>query len=272
MKLIDRVNDSIAYIRSKTASNPSIAVILGSGLGEYADNLEEKVAIPYEDIPHFPTLSVEGHKGQLVFGKIHGKEVVCMQGRLHFYEGKGMHAATYAVRVFTKLGVKILFTTNATGGLNENFKPGDLMIIKDHINFMGDNPLIGENEADFGDRFPDMTNLYDPELIKIAEKTAEEIGINIQKGVFIGYSGPNFETPAEIKLFRFFGADNVGMSTIPETIVAKHGKMRVLSISAITNMAAGILEQPLNHEEVLEMGEKMKPTFKKLVDGIIEKI
>ena len=272
MKLIDRVNESIAYIRTKTNADPKVALILGSGLGDYADELEDKVVIPYGDIPHFPTLSVEGHKGQLVFGKIHGKEVVCMQGRLHFYEGKGMYATTYAIRVFTKLGIEILFTTNATGGLNKDFRPGDLMIITDHINFMGDNPLIGENEDEFGDRFPDMTNLYDRDLVKIAEDTASKLNINIKKGVFIGYSGPNFETPAEIKLFRSFGADNVGMSTIPETIVAKHGKMRVLSISAITNMAAGILDQPLNHVEVLEMGEKMKPAFKSLVDGIIENI
>lgn len=272
MKLIDRVNESIAYIRTKTNSNPKLALILGSGLGDYADALEDKVIIPYGDIPHFPTLSVEGHKGQLVFGKIHGKEIVCMQGRLHFYEGKGMHATTYAVRVFTKLGIEVLFTTNATGGLNKDFRPGDLMIITDHINFMGDNPLIGENESEFGDRFPDMTNLYDSGLVKISEEAAGEIGINIKKGVFIGYSGPNFETPAEIQLFRLFGADNVGMSTVPETLVARHGKMKVLSISAITNMAAGILDQPLNHLEVLEMGEKMKPLFKKLVDKIIEKI
>ena len=272
MKLIDRVNESIAYIKSKTKLNPKVAIILGSGLGEYADALEEKTIVTYDEIPHFPTLSVEGHKGQLVFGKIHGKEIVCMQGRPHFYEGKGMKSVAYPVRVFTKLGVEVLFTTNATGGLNKDFRPGDLMIITDHINFMGDNPLIGENESEFGDRFPDMTNLYNSELVKIAENSAKEIGINIKKGVFIGYSGPNFETPAEIRLFRNFGADNVGMSTIPEVIVAKHGNMKVLSISAITNMAAGILDQPLNHEEVLEMGEKMKPVFKKLVDKIVESI
>lgn len=272
MKLIDRVNESIAYIREKVDYTPQIGLVLGSGLGDYADTLKNKIVIPYSEIPHFYSASVAGHKGNLVFGEINGKKVVCQQGRNHYYEGIGMDNVTYPIRVMKKLGVEILFTTNATGGLNENFKVGDYMIITDHINYMGQNPLIGENEEEFGPRFPDLSNIYTKELVLLAEKAGEEIGIKMQKGVMGGYSGPNYETPAEIRMLKMFGCDNVGMSTIPETIVARHSGMKVLSISSITNMAAGISKTELSHEEVSEVANNMVKTFKLLVDKIIEKM
>ncbi len=270
--MINKINESVNYIKSKIDCELEIGLVLGSGLGEYGETIENKIYIDYKDIPNFPHSTVDGHKGRFVIGDIHGKKVICMQGRQHFYEGIGMEAVTYPVRVMSKLGVNKLFTTNATGGLNENFKVGDFMIITDHINFMGTNPLIGENYEEFGPRFPDMSNIYNKELVTLAEQCATEIGLNIQKGIYVACTGPSYETPAEIRMFKLLGGDNVGMSTAPETIVAKHCGMDVLSISSITNLAAGISDAPLSHEEVKEESVKIIESFKKLVDTIISKM
>ncbi len=272
MKLSEKVEQSISYIETKLGfkPTPSIGLVLGSGLGVYADDIVETVEVDFSEIPHFCQTSVEGHKGKMIFGKVHKKDVVLLQGRFHYYEGYGMEAVTYPIRVLTKLGIKVLFTTNATGGINENFNPGDFMIITDHINLLGPNPLIGENDNLFGLRFPDMSSIYDAELIGVAKKVAENLNISIKEGIMGGYSGPSYETPAEIRMYKMLGCDNVGMSTIPETIVARHGGVRVLSISAITNMAVGISKEPLSHEDVLKVSTEMIPKFKLLVDGIID--
>lgn len=274
MTLLEKTQESIAFIEKYLGfkPEPKIGLVLGSGLGVYADNLKDTKEIDFQDIPHFSKASVEGHKGKLIFGNIHGKEIVLLQGRYHYYEGKGIDAVTYPIRLLSQLGIEVLFTTNATGGLNPDFKAGDFMIITDHINYMGVNPLIGPNEDDFGPRFPDMTNIYTSELVDLAKSIAKDIDLDIKTGVMVGYSGPNYETPAEIKFFRMIGGDNVGMSTIPETIVASHCGLKVISISSITNMAAGIHETKLSHSEVMEISQKMIPKFKELVDGIISRI
>lgn len=268
--MINKINESVNYIKSKIDFTPEIGLVLGSGLGNYGETLENKIYIDYKDIPNFHVSTVEGHIGRFVCGEINGKKVICMQGRHHYYEGNGMDAVTYPIRVMAKLGIKTLFTTNATGGVNENFKVGDFMIITDHINFMGTNPLIGENLDEFGPRFPDMSNIYDKDLVNLALSVSDSIGIKLQTGVFLGYMGPSYETPAEIRMFKMLGADNVGMSTVPETIVANHAGLKVLSISSITNMAAGISKKALTHEEVQEVSSKMVETFKNLVDEIIK--
>ncbi|MGY0209244.1 purine-nucleoside phosphorylase [Bacillus subtilis] len=209
---------------------PEIGLILGSGLGVLADEIENPVAIPYEDIPHFPVSTVEGHAGQLVFGDLEGKRVVAMQGRFHFYEGYSMEQVTFPVRVLKLIGVETLIVTNAAGACNENFNPGDLMIITDHINFFGTSPLIGKNANEFGTRFPDMSEAYDKQLVKLTEQVASDLGLNVQKGVYFGNTGPTYETPAEVKMARLLGGDVVGMSTVPEVIVARHSDMRVLGL------------------------------------------
>ncbi|MBQ2700473.1 MAG: purine-nucleoside phosphorylase [Clostridia bacterium] len=249
-----------------------IAVILGSGLGDYVEALENPKTISYKDIPGFPVSTVPGHAGRWVAGELHGKKVCMMQGRFHSYEGYDMFDVTLPVRVMAKLGVKTLIVTNACGGVNLSFKPGDLMLINDFINLAGKNPLVGPNLDEFGPRFPDMSRAYDREHMALAKECAKELGIDLQEGVYLWMSGPCFETPAEIRMARVIGADAVGMSTVPETIVARHSGMRVLGVSCITNMAAGILDQPLNHEEVMETGNKVKHTFRALLDRVIEKM
>lgn len=273
MTLTDQVNESIEYITNKLGYTPTpqIGLVLGSGLGVYADDLTNATALDFHEIPYFKKSSVKGHKGKLIFGTVHGKDVVIMQGRYHYYEGNTMQEVTYPIRVLGKLGIQILFTTNATGGINLNFEPGDFMIITDHINFLP-NPLIGPNDENFGTRFPDMSKIYDRELAGLALQCASNNSIRIHTGVMGSYSGPSFETPAEIRMYKLLGCDNVGMSTVPETIVARHMGIRVLSISAITNMAVGITNTPLNHEEVLEASNRMIPQFKLLVDEILKNI
>lgn len=269
MKLADKINEVQQFITSKTTIKPEIGLILGSGLGVLAEEITEPVIIPYEEIPHFPVSTVEGHKGQWVIGKLNGKNVVAMQGRFHFYEGYSLEEVTFPVRVMKAMGVKTLLITNASGGIQLDYEPGDLMIIKDHLNMTGSNPLIGPNDESFGVRFPDMSTAYDPELRKLAWKVAGQNGIDMKEGVYVGLTGPSYETPAEIRMLRILGADAVGMSTVPEVIVARHSGIRVLGISCISNMAAGILPQPLSHQEVMETGEKVKDKFLRLVRGVI---
>lgn len=265
----DKINEPMKYIMSKIKEPPKIAVILGSGLGDLVNNLENKTEIPYDTIPYFPKTTVEGHKGQLVYGTLGKKSIIAMQGRFHFYEGFAIEQVTYPIRVFRKLGVEILIISNAAGCVNDQYCQGDLMIITDHINMMGINPLIGPNYDEFGTRFPDMSEAYDRQLISIAKEEAQKINCEIRDGVYMGFSGPSYETPGEIKMARLLGADAVGMSTVPEVIVANHSGMRVLGISCLTNMAAGILDKPLSHQEVIESSSKVKKTFIQLVENIV---
>ncbi|MCI3196672.1 purine nucleoside phosphorylase I, inosine and guanosine-specific [Bacillus sp. HU-1818] len=266
-----KIEQAAAFIKQHAPQSPKIGLILGSGLGILADEIEGAVKLKYEDIPDFPVSTVEGHAGQLVFGTLEGVSVVAMQGRFHFYEGYSMDKVTFPVRVMKELGVEALIVTNAAGGINTAFRAGDLMIITDHINFMGTNPLIGPNEVNFGVRFPDMSSAYDKDLSQLAEKVAQELQIPVQKGVYTAVTGPSYETPAEVRFLRTIGSDAVGMSTVPEVIVAKHAGLRVLGISCISNAAAGILDQPLSHDEVMEVTEKVKAGFLQLVKAVIAK-
>ncbi|SDJ66297.1 purine-nucleoside phosphorylase [Sediminibacillus albus] len=265
-----QIQESAAFIQSKLQAEPEIGLILGSGLGVLADEIENPVAISYKDIPHFPESTVSGHKGQLVAGQLEGKQVIAMQGRFHFYEGYSMEQVTFPVRVMKKLGISRLFVTNAAGGINENFQPGNLMLINDHINNMGTNPLIGPNEEELGPRFPDMSQAYNKELLKHAKQCADTLDLSIQQGVYVGNTGPTYETGAEIRMLRTLGGDAVGMSTVPEVIVASHMGIQVLGISCISNMAAGILDQPLSHDEVIETTERVRQDFLSFVKEIVK--
>lgn len=269
---MDQVTEAVGKIRESYEKTPKIGLILGSGLGVLADEIEDRTALSYANVPHFPVSTVEGHAGQFVFGTLEGQEVVAMQGRFHFYEGYSMQEVTFPVRVMKALGVETLIVTNAAGGVNELYQAGDLMLISDHINFTGTNPLIGKNDNQFGPRFPDMSDAYKAELRVLARKVAAELSIPIQEGVYAGFSGPTYETPAEIKMMRTLGADAVGMSTVPEVIIANHAGLNVLGISCITNMAAGILDQPLSHEEVIETTDRVQQTFLKYVRAILNKL
>ncbi len=266
------MNKTIEYINEKTGNFiPEIGIILGSGLGEFADE-HKTIAIPYNEIPNFEASHVQGHKGLLVFAQIQGKNVVMMQGRYHFYEGYSMQTVTYPVKVMKKLGVKTLIITNAAGAVNPEFTPGDLMFITDHINFMGTNPLIGKNDDTLGTRFPDMSEIYSKELINKAVQTAESLNIKYQKGIYAATTGPSYETPAEINMYKILGASAVGMSTAPEAIVANYAGMKVLGISCLTNYAAGVSQTPLNHQEVIETADKVKENFKNLLFNLINVI
>lgn len=264
------MEDTIKYIR-KTIKDfePELGLILGSGLGDFADNIEG-IRINYKDIPGFETSTVAGHKGQLVFGEVLGKKAVIMQGRYHYYEGYHINRIVYPIKVMKKLGIKNLIITNAAGSVNKQYSAGDLMIITDHINLMGTNPLIGENDSSLGERFPDMTEIYNHNLIKLAEEQSKGIGINLRKGIYAAMSGPSYETPAEINMLRIMGADAVGMSTVPEALVANYCGIKVLGISCITNSAAGVQPTRLSHEEVVETAAKAKDSFMKLLISIIE--
>ena len=268
--LNEKIMESIRFIESKTNLRPEIAVVLGSGLGYFADKITDACSIPYADIPHFVKSTVESHASRMVIGKVCGKTILCMQGRFHYYEGYSMQEITYPIRMMKKLGIQKLILTNACGGLDYSFKPGDFMLISDHINFTGANPLIGPNEDEFGPRFPDMNNAYDPQIREVILKAAEEIGIKLREGIYIGYSGPSFETPAEIKLFQSFGCHAVGMSTVPEVITARHCGLRVAAISCVTNLAASVLTEPPSMEEVIEAADKAAPKFIQLLEKSIE--
>ncbi|WP_373279157.1 purine-nucleoside phosphorylase [Halalkalibacter okhensis] len=266
------ITETASYLQEKMGENPTIGLILGSGLGVLADEIQNPVKVPYSEIPNFPVSTVAGHAGQLVFGMLEGKQVVAMQGRFHFYEGYSMDVVTFPVRVMKALGVEQIIVTNAAGGVNESYEPGNLMIIKDQINNMGQNPLIGPNDEAFGVRFPDMSSAYSERLRALARTQAEKINISVQEGVYVGNTGPSYETPAEIRMLRTLGADAVGMSTVPEVIVARHAGLEVLGISCISNMAAGILPQPLTHDEVIETTEMVKSNFLSLVKAIVKEM
>ena len=258
-------------IRSRIGGKPKIAIILGSGLGSLVDVLEEPIEIEYGDIPGFPETTVKGHSGRLVYGKLGGKQVLVMKGRFHFYEGYDISQVVFHIRVFKLLGISDLLVTNAAGGINTEFKPGDLMMINDHISFFAPSPLRGVNMEEFGPRFPDMSNAYDSGLIAIAEEAAKKLYISLKGGIYAFLQGPMFETPAEIRALRMLGADAVGMSTVPEVIMAHHSGMNVMGISCITNMAAGVNENKLNHEEVIETGNRVGKSFAALVTEIVSR-
>ena len=271
MDELHRVNKAAEAVR-KAAGTADIAVILGSGLGDFGQELRRAKEICYAGIPGFPQATVKGHAGKLICGELAGKQVMMMSGRFHSYEGHSMRDVTLPVRVMARLGVKKLIITNAAGGVNTAFSAGALMLLTDFINLSGKNPLRGENLEDFGPRFPDMTNAYDKELRLLALDCAGELGINLRQGVYCWMNGPSYETPAEIRMIRILGADAVGMSTVPETIVARHCGMRVLGVSCITNMAAGVLDQPIHHEEVMEMGRRVRGDFAALLTRVIERM
>lgn len=263
---------AIDFIKSEIGNFvPEVGIILGSGLGELADEYCLK-AISYSEIPGFEASTVSGHKGRLVFAEINGKNVVMMQGRFHFYEGHSIQKVVFPVKVMKKLGVKTIIVTNAAGGVNAEFKPADLMVITDHINFMGVNPLIGPNDSSMGERFPDMSEVYTPKYVKLVKEIGQKEGIDVQEGVYIALTGPSYETPAEVRMARTLGADAVGMSTVPEAITASWAGMNVIGISCICNSAAGVSTVGLSHAEVIEAANKAKDKFKILVKEIIKEI
>lgn len=268
----ESIKEAAAYIRGQKGVEPQVGLILGSGLGVLAELMENPVSIPYMDIPHFPVSTVEGHEGELLLGTIQDRPVVLMKGRFHMYEGYGPEVTAFPVRVMKELGVKSLLVTNAAGGINTSFEPGDLMLISDHLNMTGTNPLIGPNDPELGVRFPDMSQAYSRQLRQLAKEVAVGQGIALREGVYAGLLGPTYETPAEIVMLRTLGADAVGMSTVSEVIVARHAGLEVLGISCISNMAAGILDQPLSHDEVMETAEKVREKFLALVMAIIPKM
>jgi purine-nucleoside phosphorylase len=267
--MLRHIREASAHIGERIASAPEIGLILGSGLGVLADRIERPVIIPYAEIPHFPLSTVEGHAGELVVGQIAGRNVVAMKGRFHMYEGYDAREVAFPVRVMKQLGVKMLLVTNAAGGINTEYRPGDLMLIKDHLNLMFQNPLIGPNEEELGVRFPDMSEAYSERLRRIARRVAAAHGLILREGVYAGVLGPTYETPAEVRMLRALGGDAAGMSTVPEVIAARHAGMEVLGISCITNMAAGIADRPLSHAEVKETAERVKDSFLAVVLGII---
>ncbi|SFK93065.1 purine-nucleoside phosphorylase [Paenibacillus sp. 1_12] len=270
--ILSSIKEAAEFIRTKYPTVPQIGLILGSGLGVIADLVENATVITYDEIPHFPVSTVEGHAGELLLGTIHGKHVLLMKGRFHLYEGYGVDVVSFPVRVMKELGVQTLIVTNAAGGVNTSYEVGDLMVIKDHINFTFRNPLIGPNFSELGVRFPDMSEAYSRRLRQTAHEVALEQGLKLPEGVYAGLTGPTYETPAEIRMLRTLGADAVGMSTVAEVIVARHAGIEVLGFSCISNMAAGILDQPLSHQEVMETTERVKPKFLKLILGIVAKL
>lgn len=265
-----KVKESVEFIKRKISFEPEIGIILGSGLGDMADKVEDRIVIKYEEVPNMPVSTVHGHAGQFVCGTLEGKKVIMMQGRFHFYEGHEMRALALPIHIMKFLGVQSLIVTNACGGVNTTFVPGDLMLIGDHINFTGSNPLIGKNYEEIGPRFPDMSTAYNREYMKLAKEVGASLNIDLKEGVYMMFTGPTYETPAEVRMARILGADAVGMSTVPEVVVANHCGLKVLGISCITNMAAGILDQPLNHEEVIETSKMVKEKFVSLVKGIVK--
>jgi purine-nucleoside phosphorylase len=270
MDLYSRAEHAARTIGARAGADAKIALVLGSGLGAFAEDFEDSVKIPYQEIPGFVTSTAQGHAGRLVIGKVANVPVVAMQGRVHYYEGYTLEQVTFAIRTFKLLGIETLILTNAAGGIDVQLSQGALMVISTHLNLMGVNPLIGPNDERFGPRFPDMSEVYSRDLQEMAIGCAKNLGVTLRRGAYAALSGPSYETPAEIHMLRSLGADAVGMSTVPEAIVARHMSMRVLGISCITNMAAGINEEPINHEEVIETGERVRKTFTQLLRDIIK--
>lgn len=272
MDKVQKAKLAMEWIQSKVTIQPKVGLILGSGLGVLADEIEHAITLPYADIPGFPVSTVEGHAGQLVIGELEGMPVMAMQGRFHYYEGYDLDEVTFPIRVMKEIGIETMMVTNAAGSLNQEFQPGDLMLITDHINQAGTNPLIGRNEAEWGVRFPDMSTAYTPELQTIVKEVAKTCNVDLKTGVYVWNSGPSYETPAEVRMLRAIGGDAVGMSTVPEVIVARHCDINVIGMSCITNMAAGILDQPLSHDEVMETADKVRETFTRLVKAVVREV
>ena len=267
--MLNKINQTAAYLKTMVSYRPETGIILGTGLGHLADEITDKIEIPYEQIPHFPLSTVEGHSGKLIFGKLGGKEVLAMQGRFHYYEGYDMKQVTFPVRVFKAMGVKTLFVSNAAGGMNPDFKVGDIMIITDHINLFPEHPLRGKNHEELGTRFPDMSDAYSPRLIAKANEIAARNGLKVQHGVYVGTSGPTFETPAEYRYFRRIGGDAVGMSTVPEVIVARHGEMEVFAISVITDLGVEGIVEKCSHEDVQKAANAAQPLMTRIMQELV---
>ena len=268
----ERVTEAAEWLRGKGLAGADVAIVLGSGLGAFADGMRDATAVGYGQIPHWPAGQVIGHAGRLVGGTIQGRRVLVLAGRVHYYEGHDLRTVTFAIRALGMLGIKTLILTNAAGGINTNFSQGALMVIDDHINLFGTNPLMGPNDERFGPRFPDMSEVYSTRLRALADATAKDLKLPIEHGVYVAVHGPSYETPAEIYAFRTLGADAVGMSTVPEAIVARHMGIEVLGISCISNMAAGVLPQPLNHAEVMEVARQVRGAFAALLEGIVGRL
>lgn len=271
-ELYQKVQTTGEFIKGKLTKTPDIMMILGSGLGALADELTDSIVLDYSEIPNFPQSTIAGHAGQLVIGYLEDKYIVCMKGRFHYYEGYPMEMVTFPIRVMNYIGVKNLMLTNAAGAINVDFEPGDLMLIKDHLNVCGVNPLIGPNIDEMGERFPNCTDVYTKAIREQAKQIADKLEIKVQEGVYEYWTGPVYETPAEIRMFRILGADAIGMSTVPEALVAAHCKMNLLAVSCLTNMASGILDQPLSHKEVQEVATRVKDKFTKLIKGFVKDI
>lgn len=269
--MIEKIKQTADYIRSKAGEVPETAIILGTGLGALVDHITDKKYLPYKDIPNFPVSTVEGHSGNLIFGRLGSRQVIAMQGRFHYYEGYDMKQVTFPVRVMKELGVKTLFVSNAAGGMNKEFRVGDIMIITDHINLFPENPLRGKNYEVLGPRFPAMTEAYDKKLIAAAEDIARSKGIRVMKGVYVGTQGPTFETPAEYEFFRIIGGDAVGMSTVPEVIVANHAGMKVFGVSVITDLGGKDVTDVPTHEEVQKAAEAAQPNMMEIMRELIER-
>lgn len=266
------IDEAVKTIRKKTELEPKIGIILGTGLGKLVQSINEIISIPYKELPHFPEATVESHEGRLIFGMLSGKPVVAMQGRFHYYEGYSMQEVTFPVRVMKFLGCQLLIVSNACGGVNPFFARGDVMLICDHINLLPDNPLRGKNDESLGPRFPDMYNAYDKELIKLAEQVALKHSISVKKGVYVAMQGPSFETFAEYRMIRNIGGDAVGMSTVPEVIVARHIGMKVLGISIITDLCFPDAPQPVSHEIVIKAANEAEPKLTKLVEEVVKEL
>jgi purine-nucleoside phosphorylase len=270
--LKENINQAFEFIRSKTKFNPQIGIILGTGLGSLAEGIKVETKISYKEIPHFPVSTVESHAGFLIFGELSGKKILAMQGRFHYYEGYDLKQVTFPVRVMKALGINTLVVSNACGGLNPIYKSGDIMVISDHINLLGSNPLFGPNDESLGPRFPDMCRCYDPGLIALAENVALNLGIKLQRGVYVAVAGPNLETAAEYRFLRLIGADVVGMSTVPEVIVAVHGGMRVLGLSIITDRCLPDALEPASMEQIIAVAARAEPKLSAVVRGVLERV
>ena len=267
-----RVSETVEWLRQRHGAPPEVAVVLGSGLGDFTEALGDAIGCAYSDVPNWPASAVVGHAGRLVVGTIRGRRVAALSGRVHYYEGHDLRTVTFGIRALAALGIRTLILTNAAGGINTDFEPGSLMLIDDHINLLGSNPLVGPNEDRFGPRFPDMSEVYSARLREIAIDASARTGVGLKRGVYVAVHGPSYETPAEIRAFRTLGADAVGMSTVPEAIVARHMGMEVLGISCISNAAAGVLPQPLVHDEVMEVARRVRTQFSTLLEAIIERV